>query len=267
MSSHNNPTGIFQDLPRGHFSGGANLAGEGDNELRKVIVNQRARQRGVIPSARMAASVNPTNGDIICTIGGKQFKCVTSLAAADTFVQVKREASAALTYANLVDAINGTTSTKDSKWVEATTAFDKRVLADLVTATVLRLRGAVRRGGVVSAQVAESTTLAAAVSGGASSWSVDNLNATGKALEDQDIAIFDVTVTQRMLTAGVIYIELPFTIGGETHKVHGAANDTIDTNDLVSWSGSTLTLTVAVGGYNPLSGLAVGSRIAFVVWS
>lgn len=267
MSTHNNPTGIFQNLPRGHFDGAAHVPGEADDDLRKILVNQRARQRGVIPSARMAASVNPTADDIACTIGGKQFKVVASLGAAGTFVQVKREASAALTYANLVDAINGTTSTQDSKWVEATTAFDKRVVADMVTSTVLRLRGAVKRGGAVSAQVAESTTLAAAVTAGATYWSVDNLNATGKALEDQDIAIFDVTVTQRMLTVGVINIELPFTIGGETHKVHGAANDTIDTNDLVSWSGSTLTLTVAVGGYGPLSGLAVGSRIAFIVWS
>lgn len=208
----NTPNGRFYDLKKGHFDGGKRVGGEDDDGLRKVLVNQRARQRGVIAAARMAASVNPTAADIACTIGGVQFKVVAALGAADTTVQVLREASAALTYANLVDAINGKASNKGTKWLEATTAFAVPVLADMVTGTVLRIRNATARGGKVAATVPASTALLAAVTGGASAWSVANLNAAGgKALADQDLALIILTITAAMMTNTSFQVELDFT--------------------------------------------------------
>ncbi len=243
----NTPNGQFFDLKKGHFDGGKRL-GEGENELRKVLVNQRARQRGVIAAARMAASVNPTAADIACTIGGVQFKVVAALGAADTTVQVLREASAALTYANLVDAINGASGTKNTKWKEATTAFASPVLAELVTATVLRLRNAAARGGKATASVPASTALLAAVTGGASAWSVANLNAAGgKALTDQDMALAVVTITAAMMTNTSFQLELDFTPTFVLPQCLVAGVVTVRT-DAITISGNAINIALPGGG-------------------
>src|SRR5262249_40743873 len=131
---------------------------------------------GVIPSSRVAFSVNPTNNDTI-TIGGSSFTFVTNLAAATSTTQVKILGSAALTLAALLDAINGVTNTNI---VANPTPFALSVVADAVTATVLRIRNANKQGGQAQAGTVGSTALAASVSGGASAWSIANLNATGK---------------------------------------------------------------------------------------
>lgn len=209
--THATPTGEFHALPVGHFSQGRNLSGEGDAELRKVLQLERARERGVIPSARVAASVNPTANDLAVSIGGTDFKVVAALGAAGAYVQVLREASAALTYANLVKAINGDSATVGTKWKESTTPFAQSVVADLVTATVLRVRLATARGGTAVAGVSPSMVLAAAVTGGASAWNVANLSASGKALADQDLSALALTITAAMMTATSFDVELPFT--------------------------------------------------------
>lgn len=201
--------------------------------------------QGTIPSSRMAASVNPTANDTV-TIGGTTFKFVASLGAAAAQVQVKILGSAALTYAALVDAINGVTS--DTNWVEATTPFAKTVVADMVSATVLRLRNATARGGTAAAGVSASVALAASITGGAAAWTNDNLNTIGKSPADCDEACGQFTVTAAMVSALAtgIFIELPFTPTVFQFAVYTAAGvGKWTVTDAMTISGNALVLTSA----------------------
>lgn len=164
---------------------------------------------GTIPGSRMAASAFPANADTV-TIGGKVFTCVTALGAAAANLQFLRGGSAAATYANLVDAINGKASTQGSTWVEATTPFALALVADMVTATQLRLRFATARGGLAQANVSGSVVLAASITAGAAAWTNANLNTIGKLASDVQQAYGAITVTAAMITATFIDVELEF---------------------------------------------------------
>jgi hypothetical protein len=265
------PNGEYFSLPRGHFAGEGRISGDDEDGLRKILVNQRARQRGLIPSARRGATTNPTANDTF-TIGGKVFKFVAALGAADTFVQVLRGGTAAISYTNLVNAINGDSSTSGTTWKEATTAFALTIKADMaVGGTKLRLRWALSRGGRVVAGIADSITLANSITGDAAAWSVANLNAQGKKLYEQNYSDFVVVVTAAMVTEGHIYLNVPFVIGSEgfvMKQVFGAGNDVIETNDVMSWSddGETTTIDYQMAtGYTGLTGVVAGHRIAFHV--
>lgn len=248
-------------------------AGRADlgDKLPDILKYQRARQRGCVPSARMAATVQPTALDTV-TIGGVSFRIVAALAAAASYVQVLRGGSASITYTALYNAINGDAATKDVTWVEATTAFAEKVKADMASGgTKLRLQLAKTRGGVVVPGISPSITLAASISGGAAAWSVANLNATGKALSDQDYSEFTVVVTAAMITDGHIYVEVPFAVGSQGNvvwRVQGAGNDTKETNDTASWttSGDTTSIDFVFSvGYTALTGIAAGDRVTFRV--
>lgn len=165
--------------------------------------------QGCIPGSRMAASVNPTANDTIA-IGSTTFKIVAALGAAAAQVQVLRNGTTATTYANLVNAINGDAASKNVTWVEATTPFAAAVVADMVQATQLRLRMATARGGKAMAGVSGSIALTAAITGGASAWSVANLNQSGKSPADCNQAYGQITVTAAMITNTFVDIELPF---------------------------------------------------------
>lgn len=164
--------------------------------------------QGCIPGSRMAASVNPTANDTVA-IGSTTFKFVASLGAAGAQVQVLRGGSAAVSYANLVLAINGDAASKNINWVEATTPFAGAILADMVQATQLRIRQATARGGKAQAGVSGSIALTASITGGASFWSVANLNQSGKSPQDCDQAYGQITITAAMITNGFVDIELP----------------------------------------------------------
>ena len=164
---------------------------------------------GCVAGSRMAASVQPTAADTV-TIAGKVFTIVASLGAAAANLQVIKGGTAALTYAALVNAINGNAATKGVTWVEATTPFAATVLADMVTATQLRLRWATARGGLPLAAVPTSTALLASITGGAAAWTDTNLNVNGKAPADC-IQAYGVHVVQASeVTAGFLDIELEF---------------------------------------------------------
>lgn len=193
----------------------------------------------VIPSARMAFSVNPTDGDVICTIGGKTFTAKTTLVAATTTTQVKILGSAALTLAALLDAINGVTNVNV---VLDTTPFAAAIVADAVTATVLRIRKAVAQGGNPVAGTVGSTVLAAAVSGGASAWNVANLNAMGR--------VPQVTITAAMVTAGSADIELDFAPGSLVWQDAASTGVQRAANEAVTKSGNTIHVVLA-GGASP----------------
>lgn len=172
-----------------------------------VAVNE-----GVVPSSRVAFSVNPTANDTMA-IGGTTFKFVSALGAAAAQVQVLIGGTAAASLANVIDAINGKASNKGSAWAEATTPFAVTVVADASTTTQLRIRWADKRGGNALAGVAPSTALTASITGGASAWINDNLNTIGKAPSSVRNGYVQITLTAAMITALAtgVFVEFPFT--------------------------------------------------------
>lgn len=201
---------------------------------------------GVIPSSRLAFSVNPTNNDTL-GIGGSTFTFLTVLGAATTTTQVKILGSAALTIAALLDAINGVVNVNV---VVNTTPFVASLVADAVSATVLRLRNANAQGGQAQAGTVTSTVLAASVSGGASAWSIANLNATGKADVRLQEAVGKVTITAGMITAGSIALEFPFAPGLFQVQAFSSAGVQRSYSDVTAVSGNALVLTLG-GGASP----------------
>lgn len=209
-----------------------------------------ALNMGSIPSARMAASVNPTAADIICTIAGKQFKCVAALGAADTTVQVLRGGSAAATYANLVNAINGDAASAGTGWLESTAPFTTAVVADLVTATLLRVMLATARGGKAIAGTSPSITLAAAVTGGAAAWTTANLNETGNPPGARCSAVATKTITAGNITAARADFDFPFPVGKFSVQAYSSGGVQRAYSDVTAASGNTVTITLG-GGVSP----------------
>lgn len=207
--------------------------------------NHMMGQRGVIPSARCAFSANPANNDTL-TIGGKTFTFKTTLIAATTTTQVKRGASAAATLATLLNAINGVT---DSNVVLDTTPFTASVVADAVSATVLRLRLASQQGGTAIAGVASSTALAASITAGATAWSVANLSASGKASVG-GASVSQTAVTAAMLTNLSFQLELPFTPTVAMCFVTSSAGVQRASTDAITISGNAVNIGLA-GGASP----------------
>lgn len=193
---------------------------------------------GVVPAARLAFSVNPSNNDTI-TIAGSSFTFKTSLGAATTTTQVLIGASAAATLADLLNAINGVA---DANVVPNTTPFALSVVADAVTATVLRLRKAISQGGNPVPGTVGSTTLAASITTGASAWSCANLNASGR--------FSRVTITSGMISNGSFQIELPFTPSSVAWTMTSSAGVLRSITDAITISGNAINVALA-GGASP----------------
>ncbi len=220
----------------------------GTDNLTFTHAPKRTISRGVIPSSRLAASVNPTANDTIA-IGGTTFKFVGALVAAGAQVQVLIGIDAAHTYANMVNAINGDSASAGTAWIEATTPFAKSVVADMVTATVARLMLADARGGVAIPGVSASMALTASISGGASAWENTNLNATGKEPSDALESWGQLAVTTALITGGTSHIELPFAPAiPPLCMAYTSAHVPRWLTDTVQISGSTLVITYGGGG-------------------
>lgn len=203
------------------------------------------RQEGVIPAARVAFSVNPTAADTL-SIGGKTFTFKAALVAATTTTQVKILGSAALTLAATIDAINGVSNVNV---VADTTPFTLSVVADAVSATVLRIRKADAQGGTAIPGTVSTTALAASITGGASAWSAANLNVTGKAATDLQITHDSFVVTAAMITNGSWQQELPFTPTEITNVyVRSSAGVLRAYNEAVTISGNAVNFVLAGGG-------------------
>jgi len=210
------------------------------------IVAGEALLMGIIPSARMAFSANPTAADTI-TIGGKTFTFKSSLVAATTTTQVKILGSAALTLAALLDAINGVTN---ANVVLDTTPFTASIVADAVTATVLRIRKASAQGGTAIAGTVSSTALACSITAGASAWSAANLNVSGKAATDSKMSVGAVTITAAMVTNASFQIELPFTPTTLHWTCSASTGVQRAITDAVTISGNAISVALA-GGASP----------------
>lgn len=211
---------------------------------------------GCVPGSRLPFSVNPTTNDIV-TIGGVQFKFLTALTTASAAVQIKLGASAALTLANFLDAINGKASTRGTAWLDATTPFPLALVADAVTATQLRLRMATTRGGLPMAGVSTSVALLSSVTGGAAAWSTTNLNVNGKSPSDFQQAYGIHTVTAAEVTAAFIDIELEFQPTAYDIYASTSVGALKSITELVTLPASQQSLHLTIGG-----GLATTNLIA-----
>lgn len=212
-----------------------------------TIVMSALIQQGVIPAARLVFATDPTNADVM-TIGGKTFKFLTTLIAADTTVQVKRGTSAAATLASLIKAINGTVAA--GEWVEATTAFAVPIVADAVSATVLRIRNATTRGGLPLAGVAASCALTETLTPAASIWNCGNLAESGKSPGNCATSLSSVTVTAAMVTNASFQVELPFTPTVVLAFVKSSAGVQRASTDAVTISANAVSIALA-GGASP----------------
>lgn len=227
------------------FTGGKLVSKPGKGGLSDIITSQRARNRGVIAASRIAFSAAPANLDTV-TIGGHEFRFLTTLIAATTYTQVKRGANAAATLATLLNAVNGVS---DANVVPATTIFAKTVFADAPSATVFRIQFASKVGGTPVPGPSGSITLACTITAGASAWPALNLNATGgKALADQDVSDGIVAITAAMVTNGFMDIELPFTPTQVLWDGYSSTFVKRAVNEAVTIASSHLHLTLAGGG-------------------
>lgn len=204
------------------------------------------RNEGVVPAARVAFSANPANNDAL-TIGTKTFTYKTTLIAATTTTQVKILGSAALTLAATLDAINGVTNINV---VKDTTPFAASLLADAVTATVLRLRKADAQGGNAVPGTVAATTLAASITGGASAWSAADLSVSGKAATDSKMALFQFAITAAMVTNASFQFELPFTPTAFSLFVTASTGVQRASTDAGTISGNAINIALA-GGASP----------------
>lgn len=199
---------------------------------------------GIIPSARLIFSAQPTDADTI-GIGGKTFTFKTTLGAAGSTVQVEIGSTAADTLASLVKAVNGD---EDDDWVEATTAFAVAVVADAVESNgALRLRNADERGGTAVAGTA-SVALAEAITDAADIWNCANLSVSGKEASDYQCSAGVVAITAAMVTAGSFYIELPFTPTAFVHVCSSSAGVQRAITDAITISGDAIKVALAGGG-------------------
>lgn len=197
---------------------------------------------GVIPSARLNFATNPTNNDTV-TIGTKTFTFKTSLVAATTTTQVKILGSAALTLAAFLDAINGVTN---ANVVLDTTPFTTSIVADAVTATVMRIRKASTQGGTAIAGTFTSTALSETLTAVADIWNCANLNVSGKAEVDAKFTAGQFAITAQMLTNTSYQVELPFTPTAFMAFVTSSTGVQRASTDAVTISGNAIN--VALGG-------------------
>jgi hypothetical protein len=202
--------------------------------------------RGVIPSARMAYSANPANGDVMA-IGTPSFQFVTALGAQTTATQIKVLGSAALSLASAINAINGVA---DANVVIGSTPPLTTIFADAQSATVLRIRFDPNHTQTPTAGVIGSTALTCTITAGATAWSAANLNVSGKAETDQNISVGRVAITAAMITNTSYQIELPFTPTIVEWNVTASTGVLRSITDAVTISGNAISIALA-GGASP----------------
>lgn len=221
---------------------------------------KRSLFRGSIPSSRIPFSANPANTDPMA-IGATNIQFLTTLIAATTYAQVKRGASAALTLANLIAYINNDTT--NTNWVESTTPPTWTLIADAVTATKLRIRKALVRGGKPVPGTVASTVLSATITAGASAWDNANLSAYGVADTDVQQGRAKITITTAMITAGTVAIEFPFTPTSFIVQARSSAGVALAYSDVTAISGDAVVVTLGGGGAPNLVNTDVLHIIAF----
>lgn len=200
------------------------------------------QQRGCIPAARCSGGT-PVNGNVFA-IGAGTYQFVTTLTTIQTYTQIKVLGSAALSWAAALDAINGVTN---ANVVPGSTSTTVAIVADMVSATELRIRLADARGGNPIAGVSTSQALTATIGGGGV-WSCANLNVAGKAESDCQASRFSVGITAGMITKGSYQAELPYTPAVYSFQCYSAAGLLLAATDLITISGNAINIALAGGG-------------------
>lgn len=201
-------------------------------------------QRGIIPAARLTAGT-PVNANVF-QIGAGTYQFVTALTTIQTYTQIKVLGTAALSQAAAVNAINGAV---DANVVQGSTVTVEKIVADLVSANLIRIRLADARGGNAIPGVALTTALTATIGGGGV-WSVANLISVGKLASDCHVTEGSVTITAGMVTAAAYQVELPFTPTAFFAFVASSAGVQRASTDAVTISGNALNIALA-GGASP----------------
>jgi hypothetical protein len=203
---------------------------------------------GVVPSARFLLDTQPTNGDTV-VVGGHTFKFVTSLAAQNTFTQMKIGASDSGASARtlLIHALNGVV---DAANITYGTVAVPNVLADLIDTNKVRARLATAPGGTAlpgrtSVAVSSSMTHAADV------WDQANLNDTGQPA-NASMGLSSVTISAAMITAGKVFVEFPFTPAAFVASINESTGNMARnvTTDTLTIEGNAVKITLA-GGASP----------------
>lgn len=213
-------------------------------------------EQGIVPGARLNFATNPSNTNTV-TINGHVFKFLTTPIAPDTTTQIVIGANAAASLALFIKAINGVS---DPLIIPATTPHTLTLLADAVTATVLRIRFAAAQGSSTlaigpKAAYAVSETLANAND----VWSHADLVSTGRTLAPQ-VTRGTIIITAQMITATAVYVELPFTPIEYGYSRMTATGSILTCTDLVTISGTALKIALA-GGATP--NLQAGDIVSF----
>ncbi len=200
---------------------------------------------GIISSGRLNLATDPTNLDTV-TIGGHEFRFLTTLIAATTYTQVKRGVSAAQARTDLIDAINGTTN---AHVVPATTPHTLAIVADLIDTSRVRVRQASGKGGTAQAMAPASIAVSETLTAAADVWDVANLNETGSA-PGKMFSHGRVTVTAAMIAAGKVFLEFPFTPTVFNFMLISSGGGIRADNEVVSIIGNSVTITL-LGGASP----------------
>lgn len=226
---------------------------------------------GVIPSARIDLSVNPTDTNTL-TIGADVYEFVNTAVNANVGVDTRKGVviggAAANTLTSLIAAINNTVATPHPSLflIDGVTAALSRGVENVVAVaagTDLVIRPALSPGGTPvasSPSIALSDALTAVVA-----WSMTNLNlGGGRTTSTARVAHTQFTVTTAMITDGTHRFDVNFTVAGYlvgARTTGGVAKGT--GTDTVALSGSTFTLTLAGGGGD----LADGDVVSVYMWS
>jgi hypothetical protein len=260
--------GQFVNVVAGWFRQGAHLYGDGQEDLGHLLGSQRFRQRGVIPSARLLMATNPSPGDKVA-VGSVVVEFdnhqppVAKGGAANYAVTIGGDVGTTLV--TLASAVNGGTDAKNIAPGTAPLLPVKALgiagglevlLADAPGGSPLAMKvpTAINNGSIPT-----SATLTAQGDG----WDVGDLNASGKALEDQDGSLASFAVTAEMLKAKRFSVRLPFVPSDFLVFVTAAGVPVLRT-DVFSVDGSSIKVALSGGG---APALQQGDAVRIFAWA
>lgn len=221
-----------------------------------------AQDQGVIPYATLVLSAQPTTGDTV-TIGADvyQFRAAAAAVTNNAYIAVEIGASATLTRANLIAAINA----RDANNAHASitkiggsgNGYAVANGTELVRAyesgsnVVIEPSQGVP-GNAVSYPFSPSIVLAESITDAADVWQEGNVNVNtlgGRVQAHRQTARASLTVTAAMIAASPRSVRFPFTVAGFTVQIRSStgALRLTDGGDTFAASGANVVCTLAGG--------------------
>jgi hypothetical protein len=202
-------------------------------------------QSGVMCAGRLRIATEPANAETV-TIGGHEFRFLTTLIAANTYTQVKRGTGVATVRTDFIDAINGTSN---ANVVPASTPHTVPVVADLIDTSRIRVRRAAVKGGPAAAMTPTSIAVSKTLGAAADVWDVANLNELGAA-PGKAWSTGKVVVTAAMIIATQVFLEFPFTPTTFIPLILSSGGGIRYCNEAVAIDGNAIRITL-LGGASP----------------